>query len=79
MLDRRNFLELAVAVAAAVCVNVTTGANCGQDDSLSIVFSDAHVCGEDARATKFTPRRLAAFVDEARGATCTFLYDRQGM
>ena len=34
------------------------------DDNLSVIFSDAHVCGENVRAAKFTPKRLAAFVDE---------------
>lgn len=77
--DRRSFLALAAAGFAG-CVTdgdslpaaETAGAADGAadasvgkfDENLSIVFSDAHVCGEDARAAEFTPKRLAAFVDE---------------
>ena len=64
MLNRRNFLGLAAAGATSGCVNVMTGAKGGQDDNLSIIFSDAHVCGEEYRAANFTPKRLKAFVDE---------------
>ena len=69
--SRRNFLGLAAAGAAGCAIgdNATSGVATGApqakfDDSFSIVFSDAHVCGEDARAAKFTPKRLKAFVDE---------------
>ena len=77
--DRRSFLALASAGLAG-CVtggngvsgrrqaDATTGAATWPaplfDDNLSVVISDAHVCGEDARAAKYTPKRLAAFVDE---------------
>ena len=77
--DRRSFLALASAGLAG-CVtggngvsgrqpaDATTGAATGPaplfDDNLSVIISDAHVCGEDARAAKYTPKRLAAFVDE---------------
>ena len=63
---RRAFLGLAAASAAG-CMNPKAGggdATAKFDENLSIFFSDAHVCGEDARAAKFTPKRLAKFVDE---------------
>ena len=64
--SRRNFLGIAAAGAAVGCVSGKDDnlSGCSFDGNFSIVFSDAHVCGEDARAAKFTPKRLAAFVDE---------------
>ncbi|MBR2837339.1 MAG: metallophosphoesterase [Kiritimatiellae bacterium] len=63
-LSRRSFLALAAAGVAG-CVS-KRGADCGPgfDENLSVIFSDAHVCGEKARAASFTPKRLASFVDE---------------
>ena len=71
--DRRSFIALAAAGFAG-CVEGKCGIKGAAasiapqqakfDDNFSIVFSDAHVCGEDARAAKFTPKRMAAFVDE---------------
>ena len=75
--SRRGFLGAAFASAAtgfSACVTDKSGmakAGAGKpdgissfDENLSIIFSDAHVCGEEARAARFTPKRLAAFVDE---------------
>ena len=73
--NRRAFLGLAAAGAAG-CVSGPTGAavdpptvavvdsGAAFDENLSIFFSDAHVCGESARAAEFTPQRLKRFVDE---------------
>ena len=70
--SRRGFLGLA-ATGFAGCMtdgggkagNVVPNASQAKfDDNFSIIFSDAHVCGEDVRAAKFTPKRMAAFVDE---------------
>ncbi len=61
--SRRDFLGLAAAGFAAGCL----GANGGKgrfDDNFTVIFSDAHICGENARAAKFTPKRISAFVDE---------------
>ena len=64
--SRRNFLGIAAAGAAVGCVTGKDGNLSGSpfDENLSIIISDAHVCGEKARAAEFTPKRLAAFVDE---------------
>ena len=64
-MDRRSFLALA-ATAFAGCARPRGSVSSVQetDDNLSVIFSDAHVCGGTARAAKFTPKRLAAFVDE---------------
>ena len=64
--SRRNFLGIAAAGAAVGCVSGKADnlSGCPFDENLSIIISDAHVCGEKARAAEFTPKRLAAFVDE---------------
>ena len=62
--SRRSFLGLAAAGFAAGCANLRAHTADGFDENLSVVFTDAHVCGEQVRAAQFTPRRLAAFVDE---------------
>ena len=76
-LGRRDFLK--AASFAAICGAASGSVGCLEsgarrlggeasqaafDENLSIIFSDAHVCGEDVRAAKFTPKRMAAFVDE---------------
>ena len=64
--SRRSFLGMAAAGFAGCASGKLTSAEASAafDDNLSILFSDAHVCGEKARAADFTPRRLAQFVDE---------------
>ena len=73
--SRRMFLGMAAAGAATGCVGAKRGAATADaslpansdgrfDENLSVIISDAHVCGEKARAAEFTPKRLTAFVDE---------------
>ena len=59
-------MGIAAASAAVGCVSGKDDnlSGCPFDENLSIIISDAHVCGEKARAAEFTPKRLAAFVDE---------------
>ena len=75
MFNRREFFGMGVLTALAGCVStgeaesaVASGGSLASgslfDDNLSIIFSDAHVCGEEARAARFTPKRMKAFVDE---------------
>ena len=64
--SRRAFLGL-TAAGVAGCASAKVGcedAVAAFDENLSIIFSDAHVCGENVRAANFTPKRLKAFVDE---------------
>ena len=64
--SRRAFLGL-TAAGVAGCASAKVGGDdavAALDENLSIIFSDAHVCGENARAANFTPKRLKAFVDE---------------
>ena len=64
--SRRSFLGMAAAGFAGCASVKLTGweASAAFDDNLSVIFSDAHVCGENVRAANFTPKRLKAFVDE---------------
>ena len=72
--DRRSFIALAAAGVAG-CMTGKCGAKGDAepiapqqarfDDNFSIVFSDAHVCGEDARAAKFTPKRMLKRLEDA--------------
>ena len=76
--SRRSFLGIAAAGVAGCATGMDGGFSNGGalrtvrpttpsqdfDENLSIIFSDAHVCGEDVRAARFTPKRMAAFVDE---------------
>ena len=75
MFNRREFFGMGVLTALAGYVStgeaepvVASGGNAASrsffDDNLSIIFSDAHVCGEEVRAARFTPKRMKAFVDE---------------
>jgi len=64
--SRRAFLGL-TAAGVAGCASAKVGGDdavAAFDENLSIIFSDAHVCGENERAANFTPKRLKAFVDE---------------
>ena len=64
--SRRAFLGL-TAAGVAGCASAKVGGDdavAAFDENLSIIFSDAHVCGENVRAANFTPKRLKAFVDE---------------
>jgi len=65
--SRRSFFGLAMAGTAG-CIGSKAGAVAKEtqkfDDNMSIIFSDAHVCGEKARAAEFTPKRLESFVNE---------------
>ncbi|MBR4616927.1 MAG: hypothetical protein IKO55_15055, partial [Kiritimatiellae bacterium] len=64
--SRRSFLGIAAAgFAGCIGRRVASGGDeAAFDENLSIIFSDAHVCGEKVRAANFTPRRLKRFVDE---------------
>ena len=73
--NRRAFLGLATAGVATGCIGakenpaavgtaLPAGGEGRFDENLSIIFSDAHVCGEKSRAAEFTPKRLERFVDE---------------